>query len=356
MKAYINGMGIISPQKTWNNEAFLETPVDYDSNHLTCIEPDYTLWSTPQQLRRMSRILKMGTGAAMIAMRDAKLERPDAIITGTGYGCLEDTATFLTKITELKEEALNPTPFMQSTHNTIGSQIGLLLQCRGYNQTYTHGAFSFEQSLLDTLLHLAEDPQRNFLTGGVDEWTFTSYTIQSRFNKYRNDNIGTLSLLQHARKGTVAGEGAAYFVLSGESNINTKASVEAVHTFYQPHPPESTRSIHGFLQQNGLGADEIDLLVVGKSGDETSDRPFDKIISEFNNSSIGVFKHLCGEYCCASTFAMWMSTMILSGRQVPPSCLLVPSNRTIKTVLIYNIYAQHYHTLLLLKSCRDTVK
>ena len=52
---------------------------------------------------------------------------PDAIITGTGLGCLEDTEKFLTAMVTNKEEFLTPTSFIQSTHNTVSAQIALLL-------------------------------------------------------------------------------------------------------------------------------------------------------------------------------------------------------------------------------------
>ena len=139
-------MGNISPQKTWDDETLLTKPLVYQGNRLATYEPDYTKYIEPKQLRRMSRIIKMGVTAGSMALKNAGLPIPDGIITGTAYGCLDDTGIFLKKMIENKEHALNPTPFIQSTHNTIGSQIALLLQCQGYNQTYTQGAFSFENS------------------------------------------------------------------------------------------------------------------------------------------------------------------------------------------------------------------
>ena len=130
MATYINGVGAISPQKTWGDEGvLLSAPVDYPNNYLSCIEPDYTQYIDPKYLRRMSRILKMGVTASIMALKEAEIAIPDGIITGTGYGCLEDTGIFLRKMVEQNEQALNPTPFIQSTHNTIGSQIALLLTC-----------------------------------------------------------------------------------------------------------------------------------------------------------------------------------------------------------------------------------
>ena len=56
----------------------------------------------------MSRIIKMGVGAAMDCLQDAGIQQPDAIITGTAYGCLQDTEVFLKRLVEFKEEMLTP--------------------------------------------------------------------------------------------------------------------------------------------------------------------------------------------------------------------------------------------------------
>lgn len=63
--------------------------------------------------------------ASALAMKDANVESVDAIITGTGLGCIEDSEKFLKSILDNKEEFLTPTSFIQSTHNTVGAQIAL---------------------------------------------------------------------------------------------------------------------------------------------------------------------------------------------------------------------------------------
>ena len=91
MEAYIRGIGNISPQPSWDNEPFLPDIAVYVGNRLKCIEPGYKEYIKPMQMRRMSRILKMGVTAAGKCLRDAKVEVPDAIIVGTGYGMFADT-------------------------------------------------------------------------------------------------------------------------------------------------------------------------------------------------------------------------------------------------------------------------
>ena len=127
MSIFINGIGAISPQgDLGKGDQLLAVPMNYSKDRMMCIEPEYAQYIDPKFLRRMSRILKLGTASSIMALADAGIKIPDAIITGTGYGCLEDTITFAKKMIENKEHALNPTPFIQSTHNTIGSQIALL--------------------------------------------------------------------------------------------------------------------------------------------------------------------------------------------------------------------------------------
>src|SRR6267154_1523765 len=206
MKAYINGIGAVSPQQIWNKGMrLLSQPCAYAGDHLSCIELDYTQYIDPKYLRRMSRILKMGVAASAMALHEAEVKIPDGIITGTGYGCLEDTEIFLRKMIGLREQALNPTPFIQSTHNTIGSQIALLLTCQGYNQTYTQEGFSFESALLDAMMELKENPDQILLTGGVDETTNGSHEIQRRFGIFRESSASSLDLFNSSTSGTLHG-------------------------------------------------------------------------------------------------------------------------------------------------------
>lgn len=324
MALYITGSGNILPHPKRNGGGFSG-------------EPDYTEWIDVRHLRRMSRIIKMGVTAAAMALKDAGIEKPDGIITGTGYGCLEDTGNFLSKLITNKEQSLNPTPFIQSTHNTIGSQIALLFQCQGYNQTFTHNAFSFEHSLLDAILHFNENPGQKLLVGGADEITEVSEAILKRFSVFDEN---------------VHGEGAAYFVLSDEENENTKAVIESVRTIYKPDPRELETSLKGFLTHSGFESKDIDLVLLGKSGDEQHDALQDQMItSVFPGSSIGLFKHICGEYPVASSFALWLATKALNEQSIPEMILSKNSGRSFQNVLIYNQYFATHHTLILLRAC-----
>lgn len=349
---YIKGIGNISPQKTWDDDTLLAQPLVYQGNRLAGYEPDYTKYIEPKQLRRMSRIIKMGVTAGSMALKNASLTIPNGIITGTGYGCLEDTGIFLNKMIENKEHALNPTPFIQSTHNTIGSQIALLLQCQGYNQTYTQGAFSFENSLLDAILELGDSPNQSLMVGGVDEITNISHALQTRFGIFRTSSDSNLNLFSSKGKGTLNGEGAAYFVLSGEKSVKDKVCIDAVSTLYKPDDATLQNGIKQLLESTLLKNTDVDLVLLGKCGDEKLDAKTEEISKAlFAASSVGLFKHLCGEYPTASAFALWLAARVIEENHIPEVVVSRNVNRPIKRVLIYTPYFGTHHSLILLSAC-----
>ena len=103
--------------------------------------------------RRMSRFVKMGVSTAIESLNDFD-DNIDAIITSTPLGCIADSEKFLNAIIENNEQMLNPTPFIQSTFNTVGAQIGLITKNNCYNMTYSHLDISFESAVLDAVLRI----------------------------------------------------------------------------------------------------------------------------------------------------------------------------------------------------------
>jgi 3-oxoacyl-[acyl-carrier-protein] synthase II len=350
---YINGIGNISPQLTFGDVPFLKALTEYTEERLSCIEPDYSGWIDARAIRRMSRIIRMGVASAALALKEAGLEKPDAIITGTSLGCLEDTGIFLTKIIENKEQALNPTPFIQSTHNTIGSQVALLLQCFGYNQTYSHRAFSFENALLDGMLMINEK-QQNVLVGGVDEVTNVSFDILKRFELFKTKQASNLKLFESNSEKTIPGEGASYFLLSGVRGANPYAVVNDMATLYKPQSEKEINScVESFLSRNSLSAKDIELLLLGKNGDNEIDAEYDKFANaNFPEASVAVYKHLCGEYETSNSFALWVAAKMLKKSKIP-TAVFHRGNAELKPkrVLIYNQYLGSHHSLILLESC-----
>ena len=125
----------------------------------------------PLEVRRMGKIMKSSLLSSMEALSQANIEKPDAIITGTIYGCLEYSELLLEQMKEEGETMLKPTHFMQSTHNTIGSNIAIKTKCHGYNVTYTQGVESLEWAIRDAEMLIKEGKAKTVLVGYHDEST-----------------------------------------------------------------------------------------------------------------------------------------------------------------------------------------
>lgn len=350
---YIRATGNISPQKTFGHQPLAEAVV-YTGNRLACIEPDYKDFIDPKQIRRMSRIIRMGVAAAMECLHEAGVKVPDAIVTGTAYGCLEDTNSFLSKMVEFKEELLTPTAFIQSTHNTIGAQIGLLLQCNNYNNAFVHRGFSFESALLDGMMLLKEKDATNVLVGAIDEITNTSHTILSRFGLYKKGPVSNLDIYKTKSDGTIAGEGAAFFLLAAEPSATDYAKLDGLHTFYKPEGIAIIKSqIADFLSKHDVSINDIDLIITGKNGDVSSDEVYDHLTETvFSNKAIVNYKYLCGEYPTAASFAMWLAAAtIKAGKLSPALGPVVFPDKKINRILIYNHHQGIHHSLSLLSAC-----
>ncbi|MBL7882627.1 MAG: beta-ketoacyl synthase chain length factor [Bacteroidia bacterium] len=354
MEAYINGLSVISPQNTFNNSDFLSEPVVYTTNYLSCIEPSYKEYLNPTLARRMARIIKMGIAASNICMKDANVAMPDAIITGTALGCLEDTEKFLWAIIENEEQFLTPTSFIQSTHNTVSAQIALQLKCMNYNFTYVHKGFSFESALLDSLMTIAEGEAQNVLTGAHDEMTDKYYKVCDRIGYWKKENVSTFDLINSKTNGSIAGEGAAFFMLGAQKGENVYAKIRGLKTIYKPESAaEIEKHINQLLAEKGLTINDIDVVLYGINGDVQYDHVYYNLKDGLlKNSSATYFKHLCGEYQTASSFAMWIAAMILKTQNIPHAILIGENKRKpIKNVLIYNTFLNIDHSLLLLSAC-----
>ena len=125
----------------------------------------------PMEVRRMGKLMKSSLLSSLKALQQAGIEKPDAIITGTAWGCLENSELLLHHLTEEGEAMSSPTWFMQSTHNTISSNIAIRLKCHGYNVTYTQGSESLDWALRDAQMLLKSGRYKTVLVGMHDETT-----------------------------------------------------------------------------------------------------------------------------------------------------------------------------------------
>lgn len=358
MKASIIASAVISPQQTHHAGGFPEQLTAVISNRLSCIEPDYRELINPLQLRRMPRILKMGLATAQTCINRSGGTQPDAIMVGTGLGCLDNLEKFLLEVIDHQEHVTSVLPFINSTHNAVAAQIAMLLKNHNYNITYCHRGFSFESALQDALMQIEEGQAQTILVGGIDECTEDFMKIHGYLGYWKTIQ-DSQQLLHSGTSGTIAGEGAAFFMLSAATGgSDPRITVEGVHTFFAPgdvDPAEIRMEIAGFLQQSGVSQQEIDGVMLGVNGDVLFDPGYYELQHDFfgEHTDFFCYKHLCGEYYTASAFALWLASVIFLDGKAPDAVRLTwKSQGPFKKILLYNHIRNREHSLILLSHGR----
>lgn len=355
MKAVITATGIISPQRTHDTTGFPAHVETFMANRLTCIEPDYRNLINPVLLRRMPRIMKMGLASSQLCINRAGNVQPDAIIVGTGLGCLDNLEQFLKEMLNNNEHITSVLPFIHSTHNAVASQVAMMLKNHAYNMTYCHRGFSFESALLDALMQIDEKQAENVLVGGIDEGTADFMRLHGYLG-YWKPSADVPGLLGQKTPGTIAGEGSAFFMLSGQSGGPTDAVLCGVSTFVTSDAEPAERieaEIECFLNENGLQKEDLDLVLLGMNGDYFLDAIYRHLMQSFFAPKTGyaVYKPLCGEYYTASAFALWLASVIINKQRVPdPVCISPVNGKRIKTILLYNHLRNVEHSMMLVSS------
>jgi 3-oxoacyl-[acyl-carrier-protein] synthase II len=338
MKIYINGSSSISAYPVFEPSMVMAEPVNHTGDRLFCIEPDYDKILEPSQIRRLSRILKMGMTTSAAAIKQANNPNIDAIITGTGFGCLEDTIKFLLKMVDPDDRGMNPTSFIQSTYNTVSSLIALNLKNNGYNNTFVHSGFSFESALDDAILLLKTREAKNVLLGGIDELTTEVYELLKRIQVART-RITKKDISLHPSKTYRFGEGSSFFVLSDKPNSSNRVEITDISILYKPEKDQIISNFENYIRNN-----KIELFLLGKNDEEMNDESYNWIPSLVSNKKCFNYKSLCGDYPTASSFGLWLATSVLSGS----GNRMIPIGK-IDNILLYNCFERQYHAFICLK-------
>ncbi|PHS67651.1 MAG: 3-oxoacyl-ACP synthase [Flavobacterium sp.] len=351
-KYFINGIGNVSAQETTDSEKRLQDFEELKENLVSLQKPDFKKYIQPSMIRRMSVGVKMGVVASSIALQEAGIEIPEAIITGSGMGCLRDSEKFLKNIVDNDEQFLTPTAFIQSTHNTVGAQIALGLGCKNYNVTYVHDATSFETSLTDAMM-MMDEGDKNVLVGGVDEIGPYTASLHDLIGHVKPEESLIEGILNSKTKGAVYSEGTQFFVLEDYKNEKSYAQLVDVFTYNELPETEIETTLEQFLKNNNLLFLDLDLVVLGNNGDVEFDSIYNNLQEGIlKNTSQIYYKHLSGEYNTASAFGMWTACKLIKEQEIPENLRLnsVEVN-SIKNVLLYNQYRGKNHSFVLLKSC-----
>jgi hypothetical protein len=340
---YILAAKQISTQPPLTDE-WMDHPLSYTEQDVRAIDPDYKQYFAPNVARRLDKILKRALLLSRQVIETSGISNPEAIITGTGLGCIENTELFLEALIREGEELLKPTYFMQSTHNTIGSLIAIDAHCHGYNSTYTHKGISFECALSDAFMQLSGGQIATAMVGAYDEMTSNYFTILSR-----------TGYLGHFTSG-FSGETAVSFMLSTHPSAGALCRLRGLETCYCSKP--NTQSIKTTLDQlltNNPCA--IDAVMIGTNGRDTNDRIYSEICPKlFPGKPLLRYKHLFGESYTTPGLGIYAAAICLHQNRIPSHLSIHPEGGTpqhVKNILFYNQFENKNHTFTLLSSCGE---
>lgn len=226
-KVYLLSAAQISAQEPLCDD-WMKNPVELTEPLTRSREADYKQFIPPLEARRMGKILKRAIATATAAMNDVGLGTPEAIVTGTGLGCIENTEIFLDALCREGEDQMMPTRFMSSTHNTMSSIVAIKLHANGYNATYAHNTVSFQSALMDALLQLRRGAVGNAMVCAHDEMTPSYHALLCKG--------GYLA-------GKKAAECAVSMMLATENNGRALCEVADMRMLYRPTETEKRKAL-----------------------------------------------------------------------------------------------------------------
>lgn len=253
MSCYIKKVSTVSPIGDLGENLNLNT---FAANNFNAVEPDYKeVIANANLRRRMNRMLKMGTYAAMKCLADTDV---DMMLTATSLGSISDTEKMLDTIYSSGETLGNPTAFIQSTFNTLAGNIAQLKSTHIPNVTFVNRGETVANALGYAQVKLSCDAD-NILYVSSDEKTELSETVLKKFNLSANGMYG---------------EGSTAMILSSEK---TGAWAEIVFS-------KCGIDVMSALKELGMPMEDVEILD---------------------------YKRWCGEYATALAFGVALAARML---------------------------------------------
>lgn len=341
MSVFISKVAQITCQQPLCDE-WMANPILPDQRLQSAINPDFKTYIAPMQARRMGNILKRAISSAKSTVAEEKRANLDGILTGTGLGCIYNTELFLRAMLKDGEAGLSPSHFMQSTHNTISSQIAIDFQCHNYNITYSHRGTSFDSALFNAILKFETGDFHEALVCGMDEMNEGYFQLLDQIG-YWKERPCTLEDFKHpTSEGTFAGETAVSILLTDQKEESI-CQIAGCELLYRP----SDKQLQEIIQQWG----EIDAVVLGNNGAISNDQEYERLHQMLcPNASKIYYKHLFGDSYTMSAMGIYVGAKILETNHIPDHLLFGgKQEREPRNLLVINQFQSIDYCLTLLR-------
>ena len=298
-KIYIQAAEQVSIQAPLSEE-WMNAPVSYDEPLVKAQNPAFRDYMAANEARRMGGLMKRALVTTLKVLKDTGIEHPDAIMTGTCLGSLDYTERILDGMAENGEEALSPTYFMQSTHNTVGSALAIYTKTHGYNTTYSHGSISFDLTVQDAWMQMQLGKIKTALVGGHDEMT------EAYFRKLQQ--VGYVGV-----EGMVpCGEVAMSMLLTTDDQVDHLAELAGIRMSFRPSQEQLQQQLNDLLAEAGMTKRDIGLVLTGMNGNPANDQLYQKTLAALNVYQPQMpYKQLFGEHYTVSALGLYAAAHLL---------------------------------------------
>ncbi len=343
-KIYVLSATQISMQKPLSEE-WMSCPIAYSEPFVRSINPSFNGYVSPNEMRRIGVVLKRAIATSTEALKQSGLPTVDAIFTGTGYGCIENSELFLDVMCREGEDLQKPTCFMQSTHNTISSMVAIQTKNHGYNVTYSHKGVSFDSALLDAWTQFRLNMIRSALVGGFDEMTPSFFQILKRGGVFDEGTI-------------LCGEAAVSIVL-GDNDEGHRAlcMLTGFKMLYRPSLETMKDAVRQLLENAGKRMSDVDAVLTGMNGCEDTDNAnLSEAKAMFGDRPLLKYKHIFGESMTSSGLGFYAAASCLKSGFIPSAMFVDDadiSGSKPHCIILYNRSDGNNYSITLIESCGD---
>lgn len=286
---YIQSAKQISMQAPLSEE-WMQQPVWHQEPFVQATNPVFRDYMAANEARRMGGLMKRALVTTLKVLSDTGIEHPDAIITGTCLGSLDYTERLLSAMTENGEEALSPTYFMQSTHNTVSSALAIYTKTKGYNSTYSHGTMSFDLTVLDAWMQMQLGKINTALVGGHDEMTEPYFLLLQKAGYVGCEGMVPCS------------EVAMSMLLTTDKHADNLCELASISIGTHPD----------------IDMHQVDVIMTGVNGQPANDALYQQLLAEWPEKPHVQYKHLFGENYTASALGLYAAAHCLKQGTIPP--------------------------------------
>ena len=302
-------------------------PLSYEDSMVKAVNPSFRDYMAANEARRMGNLMKRALVTTLKVLGETGIEHPEAIITGTSIGSLDYTERILDSITENGEEALSPTYFMQSTHNTVGSALAIYTKTHGYNTTYSHDALSFDLTVLDAWMQMQLGKISTALVGGHDEIVESYYSLMKKVGY-----VGVEGMVP-------CGEVAMSMMLNTSETVDRLCELAGIRISFRPTKEVFQHQLDAMLAEAGMKVDDISAVMTGVNGNPVNDQRYEETVNAFfADKPLLDYKHLFGENYTVSALGLYAAAHLLKKRD------------DFQSILLMNLTASGDCSLILLKS------